>query len=118
RAAADVERQDRGRRHLLPRRRQERAGLARLRLLPPGARRPAQQRGGARRQEAARPRRIHAEQSDQPREAAMNEDVFNGSLRRFLKKVGITSQREIAKVVLTIGGVSLSHEISDEIELG
>ncbi len=68
----------------------------------------------------------------------MNEDVFNGSLRRFLKKVGITSQREIekavrdavasgrlkgheklpAKVVLTIGGVSLSHEISDEIELG
>ena len=67
----------------------------------------------------------------------MNEDVFNGSLRRFLKKVGITSQREIekavrdalasgrlkgheklpAKIVLTVGGVSLSHEISDEIEL-
>ena len=68
----------------------------------------------------------------------MNEDVFNGSLRRFLKKVGITSQREIekavrdalaagrlkgheklpAKIVLTVGGVSLSHELSDEIELG
>ena len=68
----------------------------------------------------------------------MNEDVFNGSLRGFLKKVGITSQREIekavrdavasgrikgneklpAKVVLTIGGVSLSQEISGEIELG
>ena len=68
----------------------------------------------------------------------MNEDVFNGSLRRFLKKVGITSQREIekavrdalasgqlkgheklpAKIVLTVGGVSLPHEISDEIELG
>ena len=68
----------------------------------------------------------------------MNENVFNGSLRRFLKKVGITSQREIekavrdalasgrlkgheklpAKIVLTLGGVSLSHEISDEIELG
>jgi hypothetical protein len=68
----------------------------------------------------------------------MNEDVFNGSLRRFLKKVGITSQREIekavrdalaagrlkgheklpAKIVLTVGGVSLSYEISDEIELG
>jgi hypothetical protein len=68
----------------------------------------------------------------------MNEDVFNGSLRRFLKKVGISSQREIekavrdavaagrlkgheklpARMVLTIGGVSLSHEISDEIELG
>lgn len=68
----------------------------------------------------------------------MNEDVFNGSLRRFLKKVGISSQREIekavrdavaggrlkgseklpAKMVLTIGGVSLAHEITDEIELG
>jgi hypothetical protein len=29
----------------------------------------------------------------------MNEDVFNTSLRGFLKKVGITSQREIEKVV-------------------
>ena len=68
----------------------------------------------------------------------MNEDVFNASLRRSLKKVGITSQREIekavrdameagrlkgneklpAKIVLTIGGVNLSHEIADEIELG
>jgi hypothetical protein len=68
----------------------------------------------------------------------MNEDVFNTSLRGFLKKVGITSQREIekavrdavasgrikgseklpAKIVLTIGGVSLSHEITGEIELG
>jgi hypothetical protein len=68
----------------------------------------------------------------------VNEDIFNASLRRFLKKVGITSQREIekavrdaveagrlkgneklpAKMVLTLGGVSLTHEISDEIELG
>ena len=68
----------------------------------------------------------------------MNEDVFNTSLRRFLKKVGITSQREIekavreaieagklkgneklpAKMVLTVGGVTLTHEITDEIELG
>jgi len=68
----------------------------------------------------------------------MNEDIFNTSLRRFLKKVGITSQREIenavrdaissgrlkgheklpAKMVLTVGGVSLSHEVTDEIELG
>jgi len=68
----------------------------------------------------------------------MNEDVFNTSLRRFLKKVGITSQREIekavrdaveagrlkgneklpARMVLTLGGVSLTHEITDEIELG
>ena len=68
----------------------------------------------------------------------MNEDLFNTSLRRFLKKVGVTSQREIekavrdaiaqarikgterlpAKMVLTIGGVNLTHEVNDEIELG
>ena len=68
----------------------------------------------------------------------MNEDLFNASLRKFLKKVGVTSQREIekavrdaveagrlkgneklpAKMVLTVGGVSLTHEINDEIELG
>ena len=29
----------------------------------------------------------------------MNEDVFNMSLRKFLKKVGVTSQREIEKAV-------------------
>jgi hypothetical protein len=68
----------------------------------------------------------------------MNEDVFNSSLRKFLKQVGVTSQREIekavrdalangrlkgheklpARMVLTIGEVSLSHEIRDEIDLG
>ena len=68
----------------------------------------------------------------------MNEDVFNASLRKFLKKVGVSSQREIekavreaietgrlkgherlpAKMVLTLGGVSLAHEIDGEIELG
>ena len=68
----------------------------------------------------------------------MNEDVFNTSLRKFLKKVGVTSQREIekavrdalaagrlkgheklpARMVLTVGGVNLTHEITDEIELG
>ena len=68
----------------------------------------------------------------------MNEDVFNESLRRFLKRVGITSQREIekavrdalaggklkgheklaAKMTLTIAGVGLTHNVSDEIELG
>jgi hypothetical protein len=68
----------------------------------------------------------------------MNEDIFNTSLRRFLKKVGITSQREIekavrdavasgrlkgneklpAKMVLTLGGVNLSYDVADEIELG
>jgi Family of unknown function (DUF6494) len=29
----------------------------------------------------------------------MNEDVFNVSIRKFLKKVGITSQREIEKAI-------------------
>lgn len=29
----------------------------------------------------------------------MNEDTFNMSMRKFLKKVGITSQREIEKAV-------------------
>ena len=68
----------------------------------------------------------------------MNEDVFNASLRKFLKQVGVTSQREIekavrdaladgrlkgheklpARMVLTVGGVSLTHEVSDEIALG
>jgi len=71
-------------------------------------------------------------------ETAMDEDVFNTSLRKFLKRVGITSQREIekavrdaveagrlkgneklpAKMVLTVGGITLTHEIDDEIELG
>jgi hypothetical protein len=68
----------------------------------------------------------------------MNEDMFNASLRKFLKKVGITSQREIekavrdalasgrlkgheklpAKMVLTVGGIALTHEVNDDIELG
>jgi len=67
----------------------------------------------------------------------MNEDTFNMSLRKFLKKVGITSQREIehavnealsagaisgdatlkAKVVLTVEGVNLSVPIEGNIEL-
>jgi len=72
------------------------------------------------------------------RSCSNNEDVFNASLRKFLKQVGVTSQREVekavrdavqaghlkgneklpAKMVLTIGGLSLSHEITDDIELG
>jgi hypothetical protein len=70
-------------------------------------------------------------------EAIMNEDVLNVSVRKFLKKVGITSQREIeqavrgavstsrlkgnealpAKMVLTIEGVGLAVEIDGAIEL-
>jgi hypothetical protein len=67
----------------------------------------------------------------------MNEDVLNTSIRKFLKVVGVTSQREIekavraaiesgklkgsealpAKMTLTVGGISLSHTIDDTIEL-
>jgi hypothetical protein len=67
----------------------------------------------------------------------MNEDVFNVSVRKFLKKVGITSQREIeqavrqaiaagrlkgnealpAKMSLTIEGVGLAFEIEGAVEL-
>src|SRR5206468_10913340 len=70
-------------------------------------------------------------------EAIMNEDVFNVSVSKFLKKVGITSQREIekavraavasgrlkghealpAKMTLTVGGIDLTHTIDDNIEL-
>ena len=32
----------------------------------------------------------------------MNEDVFNMELRKFLKKVGVTSQREIEQAVRRI----------------
>lgn len=67
----------------------------------------------------------------------MNEDVFNMSLRKFLKKVGITGQREIenaikealaagrlkgderlpAEVRLTLPGAGLGIVIDGEIEL-
>jgi hypothetical protein len=67
----------------------------------------------------------------------MNEDVFNTSLRKFLKKVGVTSQREIekavraalesgrlkggetlrAKVLLTIPEIGVEHTIEEPIAL-
>ena len=67
----------------------------------------------------------------------MNEDVFNGSLRRFLKTLGVSAQREIEKAVrqavaegkltgnekllgkatVTIGGIGFRHEITSEIAL-
>jgi Family of unknown function (DUF6494) len=71
------------------------------------------------------------------REAIMNEDMLNMSVRKFLKKVGVTSQREIedavrlavssgqlkgnevlpAKVKLTVGGIDLTLEIEGSVEL-
>jgi Family of unknown function (DUF6494) len=71
-------------------------------------------------------------------EPTMNEDTFNMEIRKFLKVVGVTSQREIeeavraavksgklkgnealkAKVVLTLDGVDLNRTILGEIKLG
>jgi hypothetical protein len=68
----------------------------------------------------------------------MDEDRFNMSIRKFLKAVGVTSQREIenavrdavksgklkgneklkAKVTVTLSGVALTHDIDGDIELG
>jgi len=70
-------------------------------------------------------------------ETDMNEDVFNMELRKLLKKVGVTSQREIeqavrealdsgkltgnetlkAKVRISIEGLDLDHEITGDISL-
>ncbi len=67
----------------------------------------------------------------------MDEDVFNMELRKFLKKVGVTSQREIeqavregleagdltdestvkARMVLTLEGMDGEHVIEGEISL-
>ena len=37
--------------------------------------------------------------NQQNMEAKMNEDVFYASIRKFLKKLGVTAQREIEKAV-------------------
>ena len=67
----------------------------------------------------------------------MNEDVLNTSMRKFLKTVGVTSQREIekairaavadgrikgtgavkAQMVLSIDEIGLTHRIDATIEL-
>ncbi len=68
----------------------------------------------------------------------MDQDKFNMAVRKFLKVVGVTSQREIenavtkavqaghlhgnqklrAKMTLEIGAINLKHEINGEIEVG
>ena len=67
----------------------------------------------------------------------MDEEILNTSVRKFLKKLGVTSQREIenavrdavakgrlkgserlpAKAVVTLGGIDLKFEIDGDIEL-
>ena len=67
----------------------------------------------------------------------MNEDALNTSIRKFLKEVGVTSQREIEKavrdaaasgklkgntplpvrMVLTIAALDLTHEVDGAIKV-
>ena len=63
----------------------------------------------------------------------MSEDAFNMSIRKFLKEVGVTSQRKIEEMVregqiggkkklkvrmtLTAEGTGLNHVVDGEIEL-
>ena len=67
----------------------------------------------------------------------MNEDVLNASIRKFLKTLGVSAQREMEKAVrqalaqgkikgnekmparatVTVGALGLSHEVTGEIEL-
>lgn len=67
----------------------------------------------------------------------MDNETFNLDLRKFLKQVGVTSQREIelavggalaegrldgvksltARVVLTVDGIDLTHEVTGELSL-
>ncbi len=62
----------------------------------------------------------------------MSEDAFNMSIRKFLKEVGVTSQRKIEEVArkdkagggtlkvrmrLTAEGTGLNHVVDGEIEL-
>jgi hypothetical protein len=68
----------------------------------------------------------------------MDEEALNTSTRKFLKKLGVSAQREIekavrdgfasgrlkgnerlpAKAVITLGGVDLEFEIDGDIEVG
>jgi hypothetical protein len=67
----------------------------------------------------------------------MNEDVLNMSVRKFLKQVGVTAQREIetavreaaasgklkagampAKATFTVGGLNLTFDIEGQLEAG
>jgi Family of unknown function (DUF6494) len=61
----------------------------------------------------------------------MNEDKFNMAVRKFLKQVGVTSQRELERVaregsgkgklkvrmVLTAAGTNLNHVVEDDLDL-
>ena len=63
----------------------------------------------------------------------MNNEIFNMSMRKFLKQVGVTSQQQLervaatmadgtstmkTKMVLTVEGTDFVHEVEGTIELG
>jgi hypothetical protein len=63
----------------------------------------------------------------------MNDEIFNMSMRKFLKQVGVTSQQQLEKVaatmpegtssmktkmVLTVSGTDFVHEVEGTIDLG
>ena len=65
----------------------------------------------------------------------MDDDKFNMSLRKFLKQVGVTSQREIervvrekglgkgkgklkVKIVLTAAGTDLNYVVEEDLDFG
>ena len=66
------------------------------------------------------------------KESTMDDEKFNMSLRKFLKQVGVTSQRELervaregaskgklkVKIVLTAAGTNLNHVVEEELDLG
>jgi hypothetical protein len=59
-------------------------------------------------------------QADSLKEANMNEDVLNMEIRKFLKKVGITSQREIEKALqaaVESGKLSGNEQVAVSIKL-
>jgi hypothetical protein len=71
------------------------------------------------------------------KEPIMNEDALNTTVRKFLKKLGVTAQREIeqavrqaaadgrlkagapliAKATVTIGGIGLAFDVDGAIEV-
>ena len=93
----------------------------------------AQPVGRARVEAHARPScRLQPRRRSDSKETTMDEEKFNMSLRKFLKQVGVTSQRELERVaregagkgklkvrmVLTAAGTNLNHVVEEELDLG
>jgi len=81
--------------------------------------------------------RANARQTVARQETTMNEDTFNTSIRKFLKTLGVTGQREIEKAVraaladgrlkgneklsaratIAIGALKFTHDVNGDFEL-